>query len=449
MLRSGKVNSDLLDIETIKAVIKEGLQIYPELEFPIVEISRHSLNDIMSFITIKNLGFNNFIALIPLVYPQRYNIVSMIPHPMQLAEKLLIAEINEIFLYDMDNYVITTANQLHSINNLTHILQKVEPVWNINHTSCELSCFLMDTENIVRLCNFKNLGIPSGIYLTNTPSSRLVFTTQETQLELKCPSGMIRQSLEGITYVPNNCDIKTHDVSWPAELSHELDIEVLVEGNVENPFDITNLPIFTINKSTPLHDSIKKLIDDLPSDNPFVIPFETMDLSLEEVQTYSILAHGSLIIFVIINFILIIVLYCLYLRKRNDNNRNDIETGKNGRIRDSLTLPLRNSFRRVQHKLKTLKHDVDNMSQSGVSSTRSSLSRKVKSRGRQLRRSIKKRVRTRSRESNNSGHSSKSVGTNTTPNQLYPSIPSSVSSPRTYTKNQNIPLKAYNTLDEY
>ena len=75
------------------------------------------------------------------------------------------------------------------------------------------------------------------------------------------------------------------------------------------PLDLTHIPIFMINNTNPFHSTIKSFIDKLPTEDKFSFAVEDYDLSLEEVQSYSIVAHGVICTIVIINTIMII--FCI------------------------------------------------------------------------------------------------------------------------------------------
>ena len=95
--------------------------------------------------------------------------------------------------------------------------------------------------------------------------------------------------------------------------------------------DLTHLPIFTINNANPLQCTNNSLIDKQPTEVKFSFAFEDYDLSLEEVQSYSIVAHGVICSIVIINTILIIFWYLGKIFRKGAQTRsgyhNELETG--------------------------------------------------------------------------------------------------------------------------
>lgn len=236
---------------------------------------------------------------------------TLIPHPIQVQQDtLMIAEINDVFLYDHNSYIITNSKNIHSLNDETHLVKNIEPIWDLNQSSCEWECFQGNTTAILFLCNFKKLGTQNGIYLKDTADNRLIYLTKATQVQLDCPAGKIRDVLTGLHIIPFECDITMQGVNWPARLFQKINVETLLTQSPKgDSFSITHLPTYKINDTSPLHSTIKTLIEKLPSEKPFTIKFEEYDLSLEEVQSYSIIAYGAISIMVIINSILIGVIY--------------------------------------------------------------------------------------------------------------------------------------------
>ena len=470
LLRKGIISSDVLNIKSFEAVVSEGIRHYSTMMFPIRNIIPENIKEILELIEVQNLGYNKFIIKTPLCRRVPYKIVSLIPHPIKIkSDILMIADMNDLMLYNDGKYIITELDSIKSLYNDTHILTVDSPIYDFNYESCELEALKTNRSNFLKLCNFKKLGSKTGIYLTNTPFKRLLYLTESTKVELDCPGGKIRDTLIGMKLIPVECDIKTDNVVWPAKLHKKIKIEKLIQLTEHNDgFDITNLPIFTVNDTDQVHPSIRVLIDELDSDEPFTIPYNELDLTLEKVQTYNVVASGVLTVLVITNTILIVILYVYKFCKRN--LEHDIESGTNtDKFRmskitrfsptDSLRLPNRDSFRRVRDRLKYLKEKADTSSLSGFSSVRSSIGSRLKGskgkvknlyqssrkRGRNLVRSAKLDTNTSQNIKLNDLSPVNKTVTNKGTNTLYPylSSQSELSTPRPERLTKIIPLREY------
>ena len=403
LLREGIINPDLIEIETFRKIIIEGEEQFPTLEFPIQSISNYNLPSIVKLLEVQDLGRNKFVVIVPLTNKPLYNIYSLIPHPVKLesSDTLMIPEINEILVTDENNYISTNKDNLYAINNSSYLVRQINPIWNINRTSCEYECFKGNTSAILILCNFKRLGITRGLFLTETSENRLLYLMEETTVELNCPDGRVRDSLIGLHTVPYECDIVTKLVTWPARQTRHIQVENLVT-TLPKAYDITSLPTYTVNNSDPIHDSLKRLIKELPTDtNSFKIDFENYDFSLEEVQSYTVIASGALSVIVTINSILVGLIYLgkckRWVQQIKKGNRsetkiemNDIERGIRSRIKSRLShaseITPRGSLREAKKKVsetrdkvrKKVTRRIPSSHRKAIRSARASLREKVR-----------------------------------------------------------------------
>lgn len=368
LLRSGYLNADLLNLETFAKVIQEGKKFYSGMEFP-VKVTRENIPEILSLLKIEHLTQNRFIIIIPLVEMSEYRVYTLVPHPIKLSSgSIMIAEINDdVILVDKTEYIVLSSKFVTSINEEIHVIVDMFPIWDVNHNSCAYAGYSGNVDDVLELCNFKRLGNPKGIYVTNTPQNRLLYVSEPTPIKLNCPETRIKDTIEGLTFIPNECDLISNEVRWPAKLTQNIDLNKLVgKSGKGKSFDITSLPPFILNETQPLHESIKNQIDKLPSEDKFTFDFDNYDVSLEQVQSYSIIAYGGITVIVIIHSILLAVIYIPKVRdwikdrKRNNDMKDDsIELGELGirksirkRIskspRDSLKLSFRKGLRRAR-----------------------------------------------------------------------------------------------------
>ena len=335
LLDSGILNPDLINLNSLKAIIREGLELFPHLSFP-VDISRFHLHYIVKILKVQRVGRMQFVMIIPLTGTQNYEVFTIIPHPIKISEHdLAIPKIKHTILKDKDDtYIITNRDRVQSISSSRHILLEVEPIFRQNFVTCEWAVFNGDTREILKKCNFEKAGRVNDTFVIDTDKSRLVYFTRETEVELDCPGKQLSTKLLGLHNISLACDITTHFIHWPARQTATIEITL----NTTETFNTLELPIAFINKDSEIHTSLKELINKLPKKNQsYTFDFEYYDLSLEEVQTYTILSQSCITILVIINSVLIG--FMLYQRSYNRNS----EPAPRGR-----TSFLGESFRRIR-----------------------------------------------------------------------------------------------------
>ena len=86
LLRNGDISSDLLDLETFIKVVKEGEKFYTDMKFPISNLTKEVIPDIIKLLKVKHVGHNKYMLVIPLVRKEIYNIYSLIPHPLRIKK---------------------------------------------------------------------------------------------------------------------------------------------------------------------------------------------------------------------------------------------------------------------------------------------------------------------------------------------------------------------------
>ena len=433
LLRAGIINTDIIDIKTLQRVITEGTTYYDGLEFMVENITKDNLIEIISLLEVQNLGQNRFVLIVPLVHKTKFHIYTLIPHPIMIANTLMIADINNILLFDHNNsYVITSSTNIRISKDLVRI-KTSEPIWNIQHSTCEWQCFRQNLSEIIQLCNFRKFGTKTGIYLANTPQNRLLYLTNTTQVELDCPDGKIRDKLIGLHTIPSECDITTNSVHWPAKQIKEIRLKKLISTDPPNAFNIIHLPTLSINDTSPVHDSITKMIKELSPKGPLTLAFEDFDLSHEQVQSYALMASGIISIMVLINSTVIGILLMLQIRRWCKGRMSEPNPEAGTRIpfssRDSLNLTPRQSFRRVKNKVNKLRASF-----SRPSSINSSFRSQVRNKGESLKRHLQSSV------GDLRARNPRVVSTGT--NTMYPNLSSGTSTPLN-NKRSVIPLPAY------
>ena len=320
-------------------MIYEGLKIFPDLIFPI-DISRETLPDAIKLIKIESYQ-RGFLAILPLINRLDFEIHTLIPIPVQVANNhLMIASVKDLILKQENNYITVNKDDLIPLDNSTWLVKDIEPIWSFSRSSCELEALTRNITNMLQICPFTKLGSNDDIFLTDLKDYRVFFTREERQVDLNCPDGKIKTTLVGIHQLSNECDIETDLVRWPAKLKKEIKIENLLKP-IRKTYDITKLRILTLNGTEDVHKTIKDLIDRLPSlEDSLTIDFSNYDWTLEQVQSYSIYAHGITTIIIIINSTLIIIIYIL---KGRDICRKS-ERISTSKLRESVRSKMRNKF---------------------------------------------------------------------------------------------------------
>ena len=377
LLRSGKMNANLLSLSSLRDVLEEGTEIFRNSIFPISKISRANLPYILELVEIQTVGPRNFVMLIPLVTKEKYNIYLVIPHPLRISsDTLMVADVKNTILVQNETHITTDFSKLRKVMNQTYIMTEVEPIYSSDHSTCEWEGWRNNTNLILELCNFQKLGTTQGIHMTNIGRNRLVYFTKETVVTLNCPDGKIRDNLVGLNKVPHGCDLNTDSVHWPAQQSREIQVESLIAPTNEgDSFDITHLPTIDVNTSNPLHKSIKTLINELPEGDSLTIDFKALDLTLEEVQSWSILVQSIMICIIIVHSVGIALLICHFRKNRKTDTDHQLESGIANKIikklqpRGSLKFAPRDSFRRARDRLrKKLSYQAESSGQSSIRS---------------------------------------------------------------------------------
>ena len=364
LLRNGLINPEIININQFKKVIEEGENSFNNLIFPIQEISKRTILNIIKLIEIREVKTNEFIAIIPLVRNQRYEINTILPLPIQISTtQFLKIKIKNVMLISSDQkFIISEDRNLEKIDDGTFLMKKVEPVW-INTTKrCEIAAYKRDTKNVMDICYFEKLESKDEIYLSETKTKRIIFAIKPEEITLDCPGGKIIKTLTGLYTIPFKCNIQTEIFIWPAKSSKEIKISNLIELNDRFP-DITKLKIFEINDTNIINKKIKDLIDELPEENEkLTIDFE--DFSLENFKPISVIGFGIITALSLITSIVIIILYVKRKKEKlgdkewknrwNDRlhrSRNKFRNARNS-IRNSVRNSFRNSFNRNKERVR-------------------------------------------------------------------------------------------------
>ena len=359
LLEKGILNAELIDLQSLEKIIAEGRTYFPKLEFPL-KVSRYSLHHIVKVLTIQRLGHLKYIMVIPMTYPEEYEVIKLIAHPVKIgATSLVIPTLRNIILHNNDSYVITDRENIYSISNQQHWLLEIEPIYNKRKNTCEWQALQRNNKETLRLCNYKKIGQINDTLVIETDQNRIIYFSKPTKVKLGCPEKDILDTLDGLHEVPLTCDIITDDVFWPSKRMVTIDINYS-----DSLLDLgsTLIPVVKLNATSKVHDSLRDLIEKLPeTDEAYTIDFDYYGLSSNEIQSYSIYAQTLLSIIVCINSILIIVILIKWIYRKKPEikafTRDFRDTSWSSRfkgIRDSLkTKP-----RKVRSSLNSLRSSV-------------------------------------------------------------------------------------------
>ena len=355
LLDAGIINPDLIRLSNIKQILTEGLTVFPNLEAPLM-ITRLSLSNFIQLVEIEKVGHHQYLMIIPLVTKVKYNIYNLIPHPIKLKlNALVIPDMNDVVLTTNENYIITRSENIQEITTNSYLTKSIEPIYHVFKSTCEWEAFNNNITAMLELCNYRRVGMSNGTFLTETKNHRLVYFTETTPVKLTCPDGQIRDTLQGLHQIPLECDVSTYLVHWPSKQSLKIDVEKLF-ANETARFDLLPLPIFDLNETVNLHDSLHKLISDLPDkEDLFTFNFAKHDISLERVQSYSIIAQAILAVMVVINSCIIGLLAACYCRNHCRRNYSSSALSSRESFRDA-----RESFRGLRDSIRTKKDSIKN-----------------------------------------------------------------------------------------
>ena len=118
--------------------------------------------------------------------------------------------------------------------------------------------------------------------------------------------------------------------------------------------DSSLLPIINITEHSKVHETLRELISEIPSEDPFTIDFKNIGLTANDVASYSVFAQALITVFVVVNSLLIGFL-CLRSRRHKEISGARL-TRKFKGLRDSLRGS--GSLRRFRKNINNKKHQI-------------------------------------------------------------------------------------------
>ena len=333
LLDKGILTPELVKLESLKKIIDEGIKAFPHLHFPLA-IERYKVIHITRVVTIQRIAHLRYMMVIPLMHSRKYETYSLVPHPVELGpDYMALPELANTLLKDETTYVLTQKSKIYSVSLETHLLLEVEPIFNQNRSSCEWAGYTKNFTAMLSLCNYKRISQATDMTLTETENHRLVYFANSTMVTLLCPTKNINKELIGLHKLPLVCDIKTEQVYWPAKNTLTINIDTSEDQYID--IDATYLPMISVNQSNPMHDSLKQLISEIPKKHqPMTIDYEYYDLSLEQVQTYSLFLQSLITVLTFLHSAAICFLILKWLRGNTDSKKDKFNSFKN--VRDSV-----------------------------------------------------------------------------------------------------------------
>ena len=317
LLRNGYLNPEMLDIKQLESAIKQGETALKNLKFPIEEISKRTIHNIIKIIEIKEIKTNRFVAIIPLVTKAKYKINTLIPLPIQLSKnKLVTIKAKNTMLMDNDKYILTSEENLEKINDNIYMIKQSEPIWR-DSSKCEIAAYKRDTTTVMDICNFENIDSLENIYLSESRTKRIIFFIEEKDITIDCPGSRVIKTIVGLYTIPFECAIKTSTFSWPARQSKELKIKNVINTD-EVLLNIKKLKILEINETEIINTKIKTLIDRIPEEGDKLTK-EFQGISLKNIEPISAITVGIITFFLISNFIITIISF----RRRSKQTTDD------------------------------------------------------------------------------------------------------------------------------
>ena len=305
LLENGLLNPELIDLRSLEKIVSEGLKFFPHLQFPL-EVHRYKLSHIVKIIKIHRVAHLKFLMLIPLANKARYEVFTMIPHPISISKSALaLPEIKEVlFKNGEETYLLTNKDNVYTFAGENHLLLNVQPINSQFRETCEWSVFKRNINSMLKLCNFKKVGQLNDTFIVETDKHRLAYFQTKTRVQLECPEKNIRDNMVGLHKLPLTCDIRTTDTFWPAKTTIDINITDVEENSTA--IDSTYLPILDINASSDVHLSLRSLIDAIPDEpDSYTIDFDYYGLTLEEIQSYTIYSQTFLTVVVALHSVII------------------------------------------------------------------------------------------------------------------------------------------------
>ena len=304
LLNKGILNPELIEINSLQTIVNEGLKLFPNLMFPL-KIHRYTLVHVIKILRIERVGRHKYLMLIPLTTKKDYKVYKLIAHPIRLGKQsLAVPKVRDLILTNDEDktYITTNHNNIYSITNELHILLGNEPIYRQTLQTCEWATYNEDLRNTLLLCDFEKAGKVNDTYVVETETSRLVYFSVDTKVDINCPDKHTQTHLSGLHNISLACDITTDNAHWPSKQT----VTINISTNNTNKFNSAELYVAQINRSSKVHSSLRELLNQLPKPKtPYTIDFDYYELSTEQLHTYAVFSQGFLTFMVIINSILI------------------------------------------------------------------------------------------------------------------------------------------------
>ena len=157
LLNQGILNPELIQLKSLKAIINEGLKLFPTLRFPL-EVNRYQLEHIVKVLKVQRIGRLKYVMSIPLMEVQKYEVFTLISHPIKISSsELAIPKIKDTILkYEDQSYITTSSSNMFSISETQHVLLEVEPIYRQSMLTCEWAAFNGDIPDMMKICEKSN-----------------------------------------------------------------------------------------------------------------------------------------------------------------------------------------------------------------------------------------------------------------------------------------------------
>ena len=106
LLEKDILNPELVNLDSLNKTVTEGLQSFPNLEFP-VKINRYNMPQIIKLLKIQRISHLKFLVIIPLTHKMTYKAYSLVPHLVKIDQtSLVVPEMKELLLKGEGNYIL-------------------------------------------------------------------------------------------------------------------------------------------------------------------------------------------------------------------------------------------------------------------------------------------------------------------------------------------------------
>lgn len=227
LLQKGIVISDILRKEELTQLIKEGHREFPNLIFPISNITKQNFPKYLEIVTLVPTESNyQYLLKIPFVRRTKFELYELHPFPTFTINKMPVIPVIKKFIAKANNrelfkiYPSSKNFKKYSYDNETYFLDSDSSNDISNLNLCEIKVLeKLSQPKILEFCNYTKIELTGGIYSINL-NGWYIFFESETPASIKCTHEEYFADLVHFNYFPPECTIKTKYNTFTSSLNH-------------------------------------------------------------------------------------------------------------------------------------------------------------------------------------------------------------------------------------